>query len=192
MIDPSDFAHALARELFGGPEPSFDDIRRAARRRLLNAECDDPQGLHQAVNAMTPNNPDTKEELTMTKLPDPGLESTQAGFLPRMSERELERYQQDRGASKARVVAGDLDAAVSGVQHHVFPGTTLTVCCLTLKNGYCIVGESACADPGNFDRQLGERLAFDNARNKLWPLLGYALRDRLHRDTLDSDMANSL
>jgi len=81
MIDPSGFAHALARELFGGPEPSFDDIRRAARRRLLNAECDAPAALRLAVNAMTPNNPDTKEELTMLTANDT-LQNTQAGFMP--------------------------------------------------------------------------------------------------------------
>lgn len=34
--------------------------------------------------------------------------------------------------------------------YYVFPGTTLTVCALTLRNGFQVVGESAAASPENF------------------------------------------
>ena len=50
---------------------------------------------------------------------------------------------------------------------------------LTLKNGFMVVGESACASPANFDAELGKKIAHDNARNKIWALEGYALRNRL-------------
>lgn len=64
-------------------------------------------------------------------------------------------------------------------QFHVFPGTTVTVCCLELKNGFTVTGESACASPENFDRELGEKIAYKNAKDKVWALEGYALRERL-------------
>lgn len=55
----------------------------------------------------------------------------------------------------------------------------LTFCVLVLKNGFTVTGESACASPENFDAELGRKIARDNAINKVWPLMGYALKDRL-------------
>jgi hypothetical protein len=61
----------------------------------------------------------------------------------------------------------------------VFPGTTLTVCALTLRNGFHVVGESAAASPENFDAEIGKKIARDNARSKIWALEGYLLRSKL-------------
>lgn len=60
------------------------------------------------------------------------------------------------------------------------PLQLLTFCVLVLKNGFTVTGESACASPENFDAELGQKIARLNAEDKVWPLLGYALRDRLH------------
>lgn len=56
----------------------------------------------------------------------------------------------------------------------------LTFCVLVLRNGYVVTGESACASPENFDAELGRKIARQNACAKIWPLLGFRLRDRLH------------
>ena len=53
------------------------------------------------------------------------------------------------------------------------------MCCLTLQNGFTVTGESACASPENFDAELGRKIARDNARNKIWALEGYLLKQRL-------------
>ena len=53
------------------------------------------------------------------------------------------------------------------------------MCCLTLRNGFTVTGESACASPENFDAELGKKIARSNARDKIWALEGYALRERL-------------
>ena len=55
----------------------------------------------------------------------------------------------------------------------------LTFCVLVLKNGYTVTGESACASPENFSAEIGRRIARENAINKVWPLLGFLLRDKL-------------
>ena len=55
----------------------------------------------------------------------------------------------------------------------------LTFCVLVLKNGFTVTGESACASPENFDAAIGQRIARENAIRKIWPLLGYQLRDKL-------------
>jgi len=55
----------------------------------------------------------------------------------------------------------------------------LTFCVLVLKNGFTVTDESACASPENFDAQIGCELARQNARQKIWALEGYLLKERL-------------
>lgn len=56
----------------------------------------------------------------------------------------------------------------------------LTFCVLVLKNGFTVTGESACASKENFDAEIGCKIARENAEQKIWPLMGYALKQRLH------------
>lgn len=65
-------------------------------------------------------------------------------------------------------------AAISG------PLDLLTFCVLVLRNGFTVTGESACASPANFDADIGRKVARQNAVAKVWPLLGFRLRDRLN------------
>lgn len=55
----------------------------------------------------------------------------------------------------------------------------LTFCVLVLKNGFTVTGESACASPENFNAEIGQRIARQNAVAKIWPLMGYELKCRL-------------
>lgn len=66
----------------------------------------------------------------------------------------------------------------------------LTFCVLVLRNGFTVTGESACASPENFDPELGRKIARQNAVQKIWPLLGFRLRDELARPALtEGDVA---
>ncbi|WP_408592048.1 Gp49 family protein [Paracoccus marcusii] len=58
-------------------------------------------------------------------------------------------------------------------------GDRLTVCVLTMANGFLVTGESACVDPDNFDLALGQKYARADAFKKLWPLEGYLLREQM-------------
>ncbi len=55
----------------------------------------------------------------------------------------------------------------------------LTLCVLVTRNGFTVVGKSACASPANFNPEIGKRIARGDAINQLWPLLGYELRTKL-------------
>lgn len=55
----------------------------------------------------------------------------------------------------------------------------LTFCVLVLKNGFAVTGESACASPENFDAEIGRKIARENAVAKIWPLLGFSLKQKL-------------
>jgi topoisomerase IA-like protein len=63
------------------------------------------------------------------------------------------------------------------------PLELLTFCILTLRNGFTVTGESACASPENFDAEIGRKIARANAVQKIWPLMGYELKQRLHHTT---------
>lgn len=96
------------------------------------------------------------------------------------SEAAIEKEIQDKGLNAPRLTPALIDAAIKSEDYHIFPGTTLTVCALTLQNGFIVTGESAAASPANFDLELGRKIARDNARNKIWAFEGYLLRQKLH------------
>lgn len=84
-----------------------------------------------------------------------------------------------KGLNRApRLRPDQIDAVITGEDYHVFSGR-LTVCCLTLKNGFLVTGESSCVSPENFDAELGRKLARDQARDKIWMLEGYLLRQQM-------------
>lgn len=69
---------------------------------------------------------------------------------------------------------------VGGVPASSFQALKLiTFCVLVLKNGFTVTGESACASPANFDAEIGRKIARQNAVQKVWPLLGFRLRDAI-------------
>ena len=96
-----------------------------------------------------------------------------------LSECEIEQEIKNKGKVAPRLTPFDIDATIVGEAYHVFPGTTLTICALALRNGYHVTGESAAVSPENFNEGIGRKIARDNARNKIWALEGYLLRSKL-------------
>ena len=111
---------------------------------------------------------------------------------------DIEQEIQAKGLVAPRITPTDLEANISGEfyftaadgvecasghrPNSVRAGTALgllTFCVLVLKNGFTVTGESACASPENFDAELGRKIARQNAVAKIWPLMGYALKERL-------------
>ncbi len=95
------------------------------------------------------------------------------------NEQEIEQEIQDKGLNAPRLTPSMINATIVSEQYHIFPNTTMTVCALTLQNGFIVIGESAAASPENFNAEIGRKIARDNARNKIWALEGYALRNKL-------------
>lgn len=71
------------------------------------------------------------------------------------------------------------DKAV-GLSPVVPPLKLLSVCILVMNNGFTVIGKSAPASPENFNAELGRKLAYEDAVRQLWPLMGFALREKLH------------
>ena len=96
-----------------------------------------------------------------------------------MSEENIEKQIQAKGLNAPRLTPDHIDSQIKDTDYCVFPNTNLTVCCLTLNNGFTVTGESACASPENFNADIGRQIAFKNAREKIWPLEGYLLKEKL-------------
>ena len=112
-----------------------------------------------------------------------------------MNDQTIEQEIQATGLTAPRVTPADIEANIA--EEHYFtasdgirganeleceqgdPLTLLTFCVLELRNGFTVTGESACASPENFDAEIGRKIARQNAVQKIWPLMGYALRSKL-------------
>lgn len=76
-----------------------------------------------------------------------------------------------------------IQSRIKDVSYTVLPGTTCTICNITMVNGFGVRGESACVDPKNFDAAIGRDIAYENAFQKLWQLEGYLLAERVSNRT---------
>lgn len=120
---------------------------------------------------------------------------------PDTSDPGIERQILAKGLTAPRVTPADIQAniaevvyftAAQGVVGNVRAGVSdeglvsldlLTFCVIRLKNGFTVTGESACASPENFDAEIGKQIARQNAEQKIWPLMGYQLKEQLFQAT---------
>lgn len=114
---------------------------------------------------------------------------------------DIEQEIQAKGLTAPRITPADIEANIDS-EHYFTAGQgdqqaqedehdgrsaqekegplhLLTFCVLVLRNGFTVTGESACASPENFNAELGRKIARQNAVQKIWPLMGYELKQRL-------------
>lgn len=99
-----------------------------------------------------------------------------------------EQMIQDKGLNAPRLTPAHIDKTIVSEQYYVFPNTTLTICRLELKNGFSVIGESAAVSMANFDEEIGRKVARENAREKIWALEGYLLKQKLF-DAMEDNQA---
>jgi hypothetical protein len=96
----------------------------------------------------------------------------------------------DRDAARAqktknRVTVDSMESKIATADYWSPPGCShMTVCALTTKAGFTLIGKSAPADPDNFNAELGAKLAREDAMRQLWRLEGYLLRNRLYESRM--------
>lgn len=79
-----------------------------------------------------------------------------------------------------KLTMADILDAVDRADYWRLGDSTTTICQLTLKNGFTVTGQSACIDPLEYNRSIGEKVAWENALEKIWELEGYLLQQRRH------------
>lgn len=96
----------------------------------------------------------------------------------------------DKSPSDVRVTKEMIDARIKRVDYMgMFNGSehpTMTVCTIMLDNGYSVAGTSACVDPKNYNRDVGETRAYQNAYEKLYGLFGFLLAETLYRAKINA------
>lgn len=92
---------------------------------------------------------------------------------------DIEQQIQAKGLTAPRLTPKLIEDAIVGTYYHVVPNTTMTLCVLTLKNGFLVTGESAAVSLENFDKDIGEQVAYKGAFEKIWALEGYLLKQNL-------------
>lgn len=80
-----------------------------------------------------------------------------------------------------KVTVGAMFDKIRNTQYLNIPGTTTTICYLTMQNGFTILGQSACVDPKEYNAALGEKYAYENAVEQIWQLEGYLLAERRYQ-----------
>jgi len=119
------------------------------------------------------------------------------------NDQQIEDEIQSKGLTAPRVTPQSIEAAIGsehyftaadgyrsnpcydphGSPHEPLPPPAplelLTFCVLVMRNGFTVVGRSACASPENFNAEMGRKIARQDAVNQVWPLEGYLLRERL-------------
>src|SRR6478609_4131751 len=95
-------------------------------------------------------------------------------------ETSIEKEIQAKGLVAPRLTPESIDATIAGECYWRVPCTTMTVCALILRNGYVVTGESAAVSPENFDEDIGRKIARKNARERIWALQGYLLRQEIY------------
>jgi hypothetical protein len=76
-----------------------------------------------------------------------------------------------------RVTVESIKAKISRADY--YRHEHLTICVLTMANGFFVVGKAAPASAANFDAAVGERYAYEDAFRQIWHFEGYALREEL-------------
>ena len=95
-----------------------------------------------------------------------------------MNDNEIEQEIQNKNLNAPRLTPADIDRAIDRHTFRVFDDV-LTICVITLSNGFTVTGESACASKENFNEELGRKISFGNAKDKIWMLEGYLLKQKL-------------
>lgn len=91
-----------------------------------------------------------------------------------------------------RITHKDVQAAIVSETYTVLPDGRTTICQLTLDNDFTVIGKSACVSKENFNTELGEKFAREEAVSNVWGLLAFRLADQLHKDKQANDLIAEL
>ena len=81
---------------------------------------------------------------------------------------------------KDHLTQNDIDAKIKDAKFTVLEDGRTTICNLYLENGFTVRGESACVSKDNFNKDIGEQIALENAKNKVQELEGYLLAENIY------------
>jgi len=88
-----------------------------------------------------------------------------------------------RGLTRGPRITPDLIDSMISEELYLQPnGTTMTLCLMTLTNGYIVTGESSALSSVNFSREMGQKIARDKARNKVGDYAAFLAKELQYRE----------
>lgn len=93
----------------------------------------------------------------------------------------MDKQEEDSGKPEFRVTEKLIRSKIIDVKFTILEDGKTTICNLYLQNGFTVRGESACVDPKNFNKDMGEKISFSNAFDKVWLLEGYLMQESKYR-----------
>jgi hypothetical protein len=79
-----------------------------------------------------------------------------------------------------KITREQIEARIKGVEYIVTHGR-MTLCFITLDNGFIESGESVCIDAAEFNSETGRQIAYDDAFDQLWGYFGFVAMEDAHR-----------
>ena len=99
------------------------------------------------------------------------------------TDQQIEQESQAKGLVAPRITLADIEANITDVEivkHVSKSGQVLRWAVITTRSGFAVTGTpSAAVSAENDDVEIGEKVAIKNARDAMWPLMGYALKEKL-------------
>lgn len=84
-------------------------------------------------------------------------------------------------AAHSNAVLNDIESEhyrnLGGALKQTGPTANVTLCVLVLKNGFVIVGKSACVNADDFNEDIGRKLAREDALRQMGPFIGFRRAD---------------
>lgn len=104
-----------------------------------------------------------------------------------MSEEKTEYMINKKGLNAPRLTPDDISACIMAESYTILPSEKTMICELTLRNGYTVTGKSSTVSKENFDEEIGKKISYENARNKIWELEGYLLQEKLYEENINQE-----
>lgn len=74
-----------------------------------------------------------------------------------------------------KITRSDIEARIANIEFTAIDLTT--ICTLTFDNGFTVRGEGSCVNPENYDVEIGQHFAYEDAIKKSWPFFGWNLAE---------------
>ena len=97
-----------------------------------------------------------------------------------LTEEEIEKEIQEKELTAPRITPDHIDSLIVSQNFTILPSGKTGITELILKNGFSVTGETSTVSKENFDIELGKKISFDKARNKIWELEGYLLQEKIY------------
>ncbi len=76
---------------------------------------------------------------------------------------------------------------IASVDFQLLKDGVTTLCVITVDNGFVVTGKSSVVNKEHFNKELGEKYAYKQAKDNLMPFIGFMQIEDIHRQASQED-----